>query len=51
MGADGIDPSLLTDFLAEAIKAGVNNDVVKPFTPDGLSGRIMETLRRASQAA
>lgn len=28
----------------EAIKAGVNNYVVKPFTPDALSQRITETL-------
>jgi two-component system chemotaxis response regulator CheY len=28
----------------EAIKAGVNNYVVKPFTPDLLSQRINETL-------
>lgn len=34
----------------EAIKAGVNNYVVKPFTPDLLSQRISETLSR-SQAA
>lgn len=30
----------------EAIKAGVNNYVVKPFTPDGLAERIRETLSR-----
>lgn len=30
----------------EAIKAGVNNYVVKPFTPDGLAERIRETLAR-----
>ncbi len=30
----------------EAIKAGVNNYVVKPFTPDILSQRINETLGR-----
>ena len=30
----------------EAIKAGVNNYVVKPFTPDLLSQRISETLSR-----
>ncbi|MCA9300121.1 MAG: response regulator [Phycisphaerales bacterium] len=36
----------------EAIKAGVNNYVVKPFTPDLLSQRISETLAKckASQA-
>jgi two-component system chemotaxis response regulator CheY len=30
----------------EAIKAGVNNYVVKPFTPDLLSQRIGETLAK-----
>jgi two-component system chemotaxis response regulator CheY len=30
----------------EAIKAGVNNYVVKPFTPDSLSQRINETLTK-----
>lgn len=34
----------------EAIKAGVNNYVVKPFTPDLLSQRISETLAKASAA-
>lgn len=32
----------------EAIKAGVNNYVVKPFTPDVLSARIEETLAKTS---
>lgn len=35
----------------EAIKAGVNNYVVKPFTPDLLAQRISETLSRAGVAA
>jgi len=35
----------------DAIKAGVNNYVVKPFTPDLLSQRIQETLERTRQAA
>ena len=35
----------------EAIKAGVNNYVVKPFTPDLLAQRINETLTRCAQAA
>ncbi len=35
----------------EAIKAGVNNYVVKPFTPDLLSQRIAETLSKAGIAA
>ncbi|MDX2115033.1 MAG: response regulator [Planctomycetota bacterium] len=32
----------------EAIKAGVNNYVVKPFTPDILSQRIEETLAKVA---
>ncbi|MFN3166560.1 MAG: response regulator [Phycisphaeraceae bacterium] len=36
--------------VVEAIKAGVNNYVVKPFTPDVLSGRIKETLDRCAAA-
>lgn len=35
----------------EAIKAGVNNYVVKPFTPDLLSQRINETLSKQQAAA
>jgi two-component system, chemotaxis family, chemotaxis protein CheY len=35
----------------EAIKAGVNNYVVKPFTPDLLSQRITETLAKCQQPA
>ncbi len=35
----------------EAIKAGVNNYVVKPFTPDGLAERIRETMSRVPAAA
>lgn len=34
----------------EAIKAGVNNYVVKPFTPDLLSQRIQETLAKRAAA-
>jgi two-component system chemotaxis response regulator CheY len=34
----------------EAIKAGVNNYVVKPFTPDLLSQRISETLAKRQAA-
>jgi len=37
--------------VVEAIKAGVNNYVVKPFTPDVLSQRITETLEKTSAAA
>lgn len=33
--------------VVEAIKAGVNNYVVKPFTPDLLSQRISQTLAKA----
>jgi len=36
--------------VVEAIKAGVNNYVVKPFTPDVLSERIKETLERCAAA-
>ncbi|TVQ61135.1 MAG: response regulator [Phycisphaerales bacterium] len=35
----------------DAIKAGVNNYVVKPFTPDLLSQRISETLAKCQAAA
>ncbi len=34
--------------VVEAIKAGVNNYVVKPFTPDILSQRITETMDKAA---
>jgi two-component system, chemotaxis family, chemotaxis protein CheY len=34
----------------EAIKAGVNNYVVKPFTPESLSARINETVAKAKAA-
>ncbi len=36
--------------VVEAIKAGVNNYVVKPFTPDLLSQRILETTGKAKAA-
>ena len=35
----------------EAIKAGVNNYVPKPFTPDLLSQRIQETMSKAASNA
>ncbi|MBL8761389.1 MAG: response regulator [Phycisphaerae bacterium] len=35
----------------EAIKAGVNNYVVKPFTPDLLGQRIQETLAKKAASA
>lgn len=34
----------------EAIKAGVNNYVVKPFTPDQLGARVKETMEKATAA-
>lgn len=34
----------------EAIKAGVNNYVVKPFTPESLSARIQETVSKLKAA-
>ena len=34
----------------EAIRAGVNNYLVKPFAPDLLLTRIQETLARAKAA-
>jgi two-component system chemotaxis response regulator CheY len=37
--------------VVEAIKAGVNNYVVKPFTPNVLGERIQETLTRCSAVA
>lgn len=36
--------------VVEAIKAGVNNYVVKPFTPDSLADRIKETMARVVAA-
>jgi two-component system chemotaxis response regulator CheY len=36
--------------VVEAIKAGVNNYVVKPFTPDALADRIKETMARVVAA-
>lgn len=36
--------------VVEAIKAGVNNYVVKPFTPDALADRIRETMARMAAA-
>ncbi len=37
--------------VVDAIKAGVNNYAVKPFTPDGLSKIIEATLAKATAAA
>ena len=36
--------------VVEAIKAGVNNYVVKPFTPDILNQRITETMSKLATA-
>ena len=35
--------------IIDAIKAGANNYVVKPFTPEALQSKIEETLKKASQ--
>jgi len=35
--------------IIEAIKAGVNNYVVKPFTPEALLSKITETMQKAGQ--
>jgi two-component system, chemotaxis family, chemotaxis protein CheY len=37
--------------IIEAIKSGVNNYVIKPFTPDVLVERIKQTLEKAKVAA
>jgi len=37
--------------VVEAIKAGVNNYVVKPFTADTLGGKIKQTLEKVSVPA
>lgn len=39
------------DRVIEAIKAGVNNYVVKPFTPAGFGQKVTETIARFSNAA
>jgi two-component system chemotaxis response regulator CheY len=36
--------------VVEAIKAGVNNYVLKPFTPESLGQKVTETLERAKAA-
>lgn len=35
----------------DAIKAGVNNYVIKPFTPEGLIEKVQQTLTRMKAAA
>ena len=37
--------------IIEAIKAGVNNYVIKPFTPDALMERVNQTLAKRKPAA
>lgn len=37
--------------VVEAIKAGVNNYVVKPFTPESLSQKVNDTMSRVAKAA
>ena len=37
--------------IIEALKAGANNYLVKPFTPDALQGKVEETLKKASAPA
>ncbi len=37
--------------VVDAIKAGVNNYVIKPFTPDQLIGRVKQTLEKRKAAA
>jgi two-component system, chemotaxis family, chemotaxis protein CheY len=37
--------------IIEAIKAGVNNYVIKPFTPDALLERVKQTLTKPKVAA
>jgi two-component system, chemotaxis family, chemotaxis protein CheY len=36
--------------IIDAIKAGVNNYVIKPFTPDSLLERVKQTLAKAKAA-
>ena len=37
--------------VVEAIKAGVNNYVVKPFSPESLGAKVNETIARIAKAA
>lgn len=37
--------------IIDAIKAGANNYVIKPFTPDTLQQKIEETLQKVAQTA
>ena len=36
--------------IIEAIKAGVNNYVIKPFTPDSLMEKVRQTLSKVQTA-
>ena len=36
--------------IVDALKAGVNNYVVKPFTPEGLVEKVQQTLAKAKAA-
>ncbi len=40
-----------TNGVVDAIKAGVNNYVVKPFTPDMLMEKVKQTLDRCHKVA
>jgi two-component system chemotaxis response regulator CheY len=37
--------------VVDAIKAGVNNYVIKPFTPEGLMEKVKQTLEKKKAAA
>jgi two-component system chemotaxis response regulator CheY len=37
--------------VVDAIKAGVNNYVIKPFTPEGLTEKVQQTLAKQKAAA
>ena len=37
--------------ILDAIRAGVNNYVIKPFTPDSLLGRVQQTLEKCKAVA
>ncbi len=37
--------------IVDAIKAGVNNYIIKPFTPDAFLGRVKSTMDKAKPAA
>jgi two-component system, chemotaxis family, chemotaxis protein CheY len=37
--------------VVDAIKAGVNNYVIKPFTPEGLTEKVDQTLAKVQTAA